>query len=497
MSKYLNLNLTEDDNTKMSSFMSNTGLNQAGGFFWNFSNGDNCDNIVMKAVQLRNYHVVDFFVNQNLIKNYGHKDANGCTLLHYLAREVSREVGPIIDKILEMPNIKSFINIQDNNGDTPLHVATKVGNHEIAEKLVFAGCDKSKKNNDGQTILSVSENMTVSQGEPELVSGDVSQMSEQDVSAAIQRVVDTFMKTHDARDVKMAQSTEGTLNLPENLTSTNNKEQSAFMTGGANLEETEVWLNNLISKYSQAGGNYLNFEDEYMQSNQKGGSRFGRRQIPIYADNQHAGKSRELSRLIDDQSRVNHEEAVNIILKTLKLDADKDEDQRTARRLKGALFKEVLRENREISSPLDLAAKLLEKVKSLNGKDMKGLLEGVNAHEEAVKIIMEKLEVAEPIARSIKAVMWRSLREENPNVGNLELSVMLGKKVTKATKAELKKIDPSEGEKIREESKKRREEGKTKKGPRKSNNHSDSEISATSEGEPEMSEEPSETSFSA
>lgn len=518
MSNYLNLNLTEgDDNLDLSDLFSigtesvSNKSAQHGGFFWSMDGNNGADQIALKAAQLRNYYVIDFLVNQNLIRNYGSQDSDGCTLLHYLARETSNEVEPIVDKVLARSNIKSFINIQNKDGDTPLHVAVKAGNHDIAEKLVGAGSDKSRANKEGMTIMSVSESETAPvQNAPQLVAEAnqqasvgsetirMTEMSEEEVSKAIQAVVDTFMRQSQSKEA----ITEGSLMLPENLNEGSGAQKAAAlsMIGGAE-EDTEAFIQNLISKYNQSGGGNATeaVVEEAFGTSQCGGARFGRRRIPMYHEGgEERVEARELSRLIDDQSRANHEKAVEMIIEKLGLDKNKDEDQRTARRLKGALFKEVLRENREISSPLDLAAKLLEKVDGIKKTDIKKMVEGLDAHEEAVKMIVEKLKVDDSVARNIKAVMWKKLREENPTVGNLELSVMLAEKAKKAKKGDLEKIDPSEGEKIRDESRKRRDERKATRGPRKHSKKQETseDMSATSDEAPEMVGEPSETSFS-
>jgi hypothetical protein len=568
MDDYLNLNLTEmDDNLEVDDPLSigtesNTQTTlQKGGFFWSLDGRSEADKIALKAAQLRNYYVLDFFINQNLIKNYGAQDSDGCTILHYLVRESSQNVGPLVDKILARSDSKSFIDVQDKNGDTPLIAAVKAGNHEMADKLVGSGSDKTKKNKQGFYVLSESESMIVTptaqmgqmdqmmqqqpqqQPQPQLQSAQsdgqelqMTDLSPEQLSETIRAVVNTFMQgQQQSRDTE---ATDASLMLPENLalsdtpqgqqqqqpmTGGGDEDTEAFLNsliskynqaGGAEDQETEAFLNSLLSKYGQSGGadgsttdavidDFLN-EENYGQC---GGARFGRRKIPSYTDGAHESKpARELSRLIDDQSRENHRQAVDMILEKLGLSKDKEDDLRVAKRLKGALFKEVLRENREISSPLDLAAKLKEKVEGLKKTDMKKMVEGLDAHQDAVKIITDTMKVDDEVARNIKAVMWKNLRQENPNVSNIMLSVMLLEKVKKAKKKDLEKIDPEEGKQIREESQKRRAERKEKMGPKKGKKGNkgkkpmkpeptESDVSATSPGEP-PSMELSETSFS-
>ena len=48
-------------------------------------------------------------------------------------------------------------NVQDYNGDTPLHDAARFGHAEVARRLLQGGADPSLRNKEGQTVLGVAE----------------------------------------------------------------------------------------------------------------------------------------------------------------------------------------------------------------------------------------------------------------------------------------------------------------------------------------------------
>ena len=90
-----------------------------------------------------------------LIKNQRIKKRN---ILHYLVNYCG--VNPIIHKrLLEeiKKSTKININKQDINGNTPLHVAVNNNNNVIARILEEKGADKSIKNNNGDYVVSDSQ----------------------------------------------------------------------------------------------------------------------------------------------------------------------------------------------------------------------------------------------------------------------------------------------------------------------------------------------------
>ena len=140
---------------------------QTGGWFWKDTKTCNIDKVALRSAKQNKFSFVSELVLQDCIYNFGEQDENKNTILHYLVSyECKCEsdkhinecviVNNAIAKSLKHPKIKSFINIQNKIGDTPLHVVIKLENSNLAGKLISAGADKTIKNNNGENIKEVS-----------------------------------------------------------------------------------------------------------------------------------------------------------------------------------------------------------------------------------------------------------------------------------------------------------------------------------------------------
>jgi hypothetical protein len=153
-------NLNTFDNLSELSQSELTEIYQTGGFFGLFDGESKIDRATLEAVRLKKYDVVEFLVDKDLISSYKSQDENGNTLLHYLALDYDT-TSHIIDKILKRRDVKSFINIQNNNGDTPLILSVIASQHDLCEKFINTGADKSIKNNQSLSIETETEPLMV------------------------------------------------------------------------------------------------------------------------------------------------------------------------------------------------------------------------------------------------------------------------------------------------------------------------------------------------
>lgn len=85
--------------------------------------------------------------------NLRKQDEHGNTILHYaLHKKNIPLVNNLIDDIIHF-NDRQVLNIQNNNGDTPLHIAVRrLPLHTISNKLVALGADPTISNYDGETV---------------------------------------------------------------------------------------------------------------------------------------------------------------------------------------------------------------------------------------------------------------------------------------------------------------------------------------------------------
>lgn len=84
---------------------------------------------------------------------------NGYTILHFLVFYFSivKDNNRILDIILSSNHLSEFINIQDENGNTPLHLAVKTANDDVADLLIEKGASTKIQNNLGQTVHPVNK----------------------------------------------------------------------------------------------------------------------------------------------------------------------------------------------------------------------------------------------------------------------------------------------------------------------------------------------------
>jgi len=137
---------------------SNNKNNQSGGGF--FSSGcDENDKKALLACQQGKYDVVSFMIMNDMIKNYCTRDGSNQTILHHIAKNVSQYhiCKAAIRKILSRSDRHNFLNIQNNEGSTPLIVAVDSQNQELTNLLINAGADKNIRNNEKLYVCTDSE----------------------------------------------------------------------------------------------------------------------------------------------------------------------------------------------------------------------------------------------------------------------------------------------------------------------------------------------------
>lgn len=148
--------------------------------------------------------------------------STGRNILHYLAKDYNKfsdVITELTKKVLGCANVHAIINGQDNNRNTPLHIAVQNGNNKMVKLLISHGAEYGIQNNDGIAVV---------------VTSSEEKLNESSSTSSSQLV--------DSRTSPMASPTINQVSSPTYKT-----------TGGS--EDTETFLNNLLQQYDDSNNN--------------------------------------------------------------------------------------------------------------------------------------------------------------------------------------------------------------------------------------------------
>lgn len=159
--------------------VSNKQQTQSGGF-WS-STPDlttKVDNAALEIARNKEYNILEKLVDYDLITNYNVKDKdNSRTILHYVASD-SLINDKLIDKIIKKGIEKKtdLLNIQDKDGNTPLHLAVSKQHSALAEKLISYGARKDIANNQDLKVVTDSESGVMAGGGNDVADNNIDHM---------------------------------------------------------------------------------------------------------------------------------------------------------------------------------------------------------------------------------------------------------------------------------------------------------------------------------
>lgn len=81
-----------------------------------------------------------------------HKDENGNNLIHNIVGGSIQNKDKILNELFKTDNVNSAINMYNNIKDTPLHMAVKTEQHDIADLLINNGANKYIQNGAGFSV---------------------------------------------------------------------------------------------------------------------------------------------------------------------------------------------------------------------------------------------------------------------------------------------------------------------------------------------------------
>lgn len=113
----------------------------------------------LNAFNKNNMDLALYIINQGVCC-LGCGDKNGNTILHHLVlcSKKNKECEDTIDMLIKNNSINQYIDLQNNKGETPILLAIKEENNDLANKLDLAGADLTIKDNSGNYVIAEDEN---------------------------------------------------------------------------------------------------------------------------------------------------------------------------------------------------------------------------------------------------------------------------------------------------------------------------------------------------
>lgn len=514
--------------------------NQKGGFLCGlFSNSSN--KAGLQAAADRRFDIVEYLLKNNFIDDITAQDDHGNAILHYVARFFNTINHELLNDILNNPDIKSVINIQNNKGDTPAMVALKNGQHKFVDIMYKLGANFSIKNNDGlnidtetieseqypyntPTISTAVQNIKnlLNQAKPimspftftDATIGDNFTPSPTMKPDVVVLKIDTY-KPDDTDSINeniLRPQEPYNVNPSDNVKpSDTDLDTDAFLQNlldndNVQSENTDSFLKRLENNISQegqqqTGGNYLtNSTENYLNE-------LLNRYDPNVTDNS-----------INDMGSVNNtEDFIQDVIDKYEAtmtggSCGDDHDSYTDSfsqyggydsytdsfsQYGGKRKKKKSRSRKRVNQHSQLSRMIARQNK--------------NIHREVVEKIQKILGVSEDIARNYKSLLWDMIKKQFPKLSNMDQSIEMDKFITERKgertlaqiKKDLKKFekDLKKGEQLRKKhressEKKLKERKKTQKKNTKPKISSDKPLSETSSAEvPDTSYSPTSFSF--
>jgi hypothetical protein len=494
--------------------------NQNGGGLLSFLFGSSeHSKLITKAFAKKNIAAAEFLIEQNFEIDLHYCENSRRNALHYMAwySSLSKIVYNKLVQLLSDGVDQEVVRHQDDDGNTPLHLAVFANNYYIAELLEKNGADSSIQNKHGNYVAHDDD------------AGSKPRMPTTNVSSVFMRAKpETFnSKLDDIIKLFASRNTDNTESIGFNRMNMNTVDDSQTdefihdifvnLRGGAQKTKTNVF-NRKISTYSNMevvseGGRYSPESDDYESS--------------VSSSNYS-----EYARAANNQKNELHEATVKKIMEVLGTD-----DEYRARSYKALLYQKIKEEDPENKmNGLDRATKMLslvtkaelkkikqdsvdkvydylvekdkERKERKNNKDSSdlkhsGTSEGYNSsssllseyansqkndlHQETVKKIMEVLGTDDEYrARSYKALLYQKIKEEDTD-NKLSGVERATKMLSLATKAELKKIKKDSVDKLydylvtKDKERKERPQSKPREGNHRSSTASNDSVDLTTE----------------
>lgn len=392
-----------------------TTLLQKGGFVFG---GNNYTQEAFDSLKNRNLKNLLFIIKENQV-DFTKQDENKNTILHLLIDlySESNEVNLLIKHILEKDNVNNFINMQNDKGDTPLHIAVKKKNHELAGLLIEHGANVDIENNDGfkiesendesytQTDVSDIQSILMQTNSPD----DVTEMETSPITDSDKKLYDTVAFINSIRDStdaflkSLKQPSDVMIKTITETPAPNVVEQKGGFVSGKRIMKTysnmsfseSTNFSSIKTSTSQFGGK--SSEQARVESIKTNDINDIYDDISQEEDNESNEDMRELSRLIKNQTDEIHERVVLKIMEIMNVPRDMAENY------KSSIYRRVKTEKPELNG-FDRAVEM-EKLATRENLELVDIQAYSEERERYLKEYREKKQLEKPKEKKQKKVV--------------------------------------------------------------------------------------------
>jgi len=399
---------------------SNTNINEnqsGGGFLSSLFNSGN-KKLITKAFANDNVNAVVFLLEHDFEIDCCYVDDNNKNALHYMVQHADYNecINNKLVEVLEKGGIhSSCINHQDCDGNTPFHLAVQNGNDQLATLLEKCGADKSIRNNEGDYIEEIKEE----------------ESGEQNVKYS----TNIFIKTEN----KPASSRLGSI---MNLLNNKREQENPTETIGFNRQDAENDDSILTFDVNDSMHNTNKPQIPQMKQHHM--------PQPMHQSMPPMPQSNDTN-VVDNKANnlpvsADTDMFINDIFSRLKQNNTQQTGGASSRRntfnRKITTYSDVnLSEGGDLStSNYNFESSISDLSEYANEKSKKNEI-----HQEAIDKIMKLLKTDdEKLAKSYKAILYKKVKDDNPDLSGLDRATKMLKLVKKSelNKISQEDIDP-------------------------------------------------------
>jgi hypothetical protein len=441
-------------------------IHKGGGFF-DFLAGSS-SKLLTKAFSLGNVHAALFLLDQNEITlDYGATDKNGRNAIHYMAlfSPHSAVIRQKLAKLLETGLDSSYLNKQDSEGNTPLHLAVAVRNNKLAKLMEKNGANRSIKNKYGDYVGI--EEPAQSRGTDSGCSSEIFMKKKRPsqnpravsdhINNVLNRMIKAIPKSEDVDTIGFTRTVGETdavqVHVSKATGSNAVEEIHAFSAGESDLHATtpEGARTGLTGIFMPVAAT------DSFPSRTVGEPASTAKDPYASIDAGLANNSQDANSATDEfvQAIIKQLSGESVATAPLQGGAKKSSVKKNILSRKVVTYSEIASEGGAFGSDSDFESS------SSNYSEYARAVENQKSklHEETVDKIMKALKLDDKVsARSYKAILYDKVKKENPELNGLDRAT---KMLQMATKTELTKLDTTKLDEIYQhlvEKEKKREE---------------------------------------